>query len=79
MRKRYELATNLPRCELATHKLYEEVYCTRGDIRLKLLKIGAHVRVSVRRVYVSMASSYPYQQRYFQIFANLKRTYPQLC
>jgi len=30
-------------------------------IRLKLLKIGAAVRVSVRRVYISMASSYPLQ------------------
>ena len=30
-------------------------------IRLKLLKIGACVRLSVRRVWISMSSSYPYQ------------------
>lgn len=48
-------------------------------IRLKLLKIGAQVRVSVRRIYVSFASSYPYQGIFFQIMGNLKRAYPQLC
>jgi hypothetical protein len=48
-------------------------------IRLKLLKIGAQVRISVRRVYVSFASSYPYQQAFFQILGNLKKAYPQLC
>jgi hypothetical protein len=48
-------------------------------MRLKLLKIGAQVRVSVRRIYVSFASSYPYQQTFFQILGNLKNAYPQLC
>jgi hypothetical protein len=48
-------------------------------IRLKLLKIGAQVRLSVRRIYVSLASSYPYQQTLFQILGNLKNAYPQLC
>jgi Transposase DDE domain group 1 len=32
---------------------------TRGTIRLRLLKIGAQVRVSVRRVKVAMASAFP--------------------
>ena len=32
---------------------------TCGTIRLKLLKIGALVRVSVRRIKFAMASSYP--------------------
>jgi len=44
-----------------------------------LLKIGAQVRISVRRVSVSFASSYPYQGVFFQIVANLKKAYPQLC
>ncbi len=48
-------------------------------IRLKLLKIGAQVRVSVRRIYLSCASSYPYQQTFFQILRNLKNAYSQLC
>ena len=33
---------------------------TCGTIRLKLLKIGAQVRVSVRRIKVAMASACPY-------------------
>src|SRR4051812_6909693 len=34
---------------------------TCGTIRLKLLKIGALVRTSVRRVAVAMASAFPHQ------------------
>lgn len=34
---------------------------TAGSLRLKLLKIAAQVRVSVRRVYVQMTSTYPWQ------------------
>ena len=41
-------------------------------IRLKLLKIGALVRVSVRRVYFALASSYPYQALFAQVLANLQ-------
>jgi hypothetical protein len=47
-------------------------------IRLKLLKIGASVRVSVRRVWLSMAESCPYQQLFAAVYANLKRWLPQL-
>ena len=48
-------------------------------IRLKLLKIGASVRVSVRRVWLSMAESCPYQQLFAAVYANLKRWLPQLA
>jgi hypothetical protein len=48
-------------------------------IRLKLLKIGAQVRISVRRIYVSLSSAYPYQEAFFQTLRNLQRAYPQLC
>jgi len=37
------------------------------SIRVKLLKIGARVRVSVRRVYMSIASGYPYQGVFLKI------------
>ena len=37
---------------------------TCGTIRLKLLKIGALVRLSVRRIKVAMASAFPYQHEY---------------
>lgn len=42
-------------------------------IRLKLLKIGALVRVTVRRVWFSLAESYPYQALFAQVFDNLAR------
>jgi hypothetical protein len=35
---------------------------TAGSLRLKLLKVAAQVRVSVRRVYVQMSSIYPLQE-----------------
>jgi hypothetical protein len=41
-------------------------------IRLKLLKIGAVVRVSVRRVWFSLAQSCPYQAIFRQVFENLR-------
>jgi hypothetical protein len=41
-------------------------------IRLRLLKIGAQVKVSVRRVWVSMASSYPYQELFAGIWRRLQ-------
>jgi hypothetical protein len=37
---------------------------TCGTIRLKLLKIGALVRISVRRIKVSMASASPFQDAF---------------
>jgi len=35
---------------------------TVGSVRLKLLKVAAQVRVSVRRVYVQLSSAYPRQE-----------------
>ena len=42
-------------------------------IRLKLLKIGALVRVTVRRVWFALAEGYPYQAVFTQVFDNLTR------
>jgi hypothetical protein len=41
-------------------------------LRLKLLKVGAVVRVTVRRVWFSLAESCPYQAIFAQAFANLQ-------
>jgi len=41
-------------------------------IRLKLLKIGASVRLSVRRVWISMSSSYPYQSLFETLWMRLR-------
>ena len=46
---------------------------TCGTIRLKLLKIGAQVRQSVRRIKIAMASACPYQTEYHMAFLYLKR------
>jgi hypothetical protein len=35
---------------------------TAGTLRVRLLKVAAHVRISVRRVYVQFSSAYPLQQ-----------------
>jgi hypothetical protein len=43
-----------------------------STIRTKLLKIGAQIRVSVRKVWVSMSSSYPWQDLYQQVWTNLR-------
>jgi hypothetical protein len=46
---------------------------TCGTIRLKLLKIGAQVRKSVRRIKVAMASAFPYQAEYHLAYLYLRR------
>jgi hypothetical protein len=43
-----------------------------ATIRTKLLKIGAQIRVTVRKVWVSMASSYPWQDVYKTVWSNLR-------
>jgi hypothetical protein len=53
------------------HTQFAEATC--GTIRLKLLKIGALVRVSVRRVKVAMASAYPYRHEFRLAHALLTR------
>ncbi len=40
----------------------ELAQATAGSVRLKLLKVAAQVRVSVRRVYVQLSSAYPLQE-----------------
>jgi len=47
-----------------------------GTIRTKLLKIGAQIRVSVRRVWISLSESYPYQALFERILENLRRQTP---
>ena len=46
---------------------------TCGTIRLKLLKIGAQVRKSVRRIKVAMASACPYRTEYHLAYLYLQR------
>jgi hypothetical protein len=41
---------------------------TAGSIRLKLIKIGALISVSVRRVKIAMSSAHPYQSEFIAAF-----------
>jgi hypothetical protein len=45
-------------------------------IRLKLLKIGAQIKISVRRILISLASGYPYERIFAQVYRNLIRAGP---
>jgi hypothetical protein len=65
----YVLVSGLRRLGLQATELAQAQVST---IRTKLLKIGAHIRVTVRKVWVSMASSYPWQGLYRQVWANLR-------
>ncbi|WP_293650952.1 transposase, partial [Thiolapillus sp.] len=42
-------------------------------IRLKLLKIGARLRLTARKVWLSFSEAYPYASDIAQILANLKQ------
>jgi len=64
----YILVSGLRRLGLKATELAQAQVST---IRTKLLKIGAQIRVTVRKVWVSMASSYPWQGLYQQVWANL--------
>ena len=126
------IVTSLGKGEMDARRLYEDVYCARGDmenrikeqqlalfadrtsaatmranqlrlwfssmayvllsalrrlglagtawagaqcdtIRLKLLKIGARVQVTVRNVWFSLSESYPYQTIFTAVYNNLRR------
>jgi hypothetical protein len=41
-------------------------------LRLKVLKLGAVVRVSVRRVYVSLSESYPFREVWVRVYETLR-------
>jgi len=49
---------------------WAKAQCT--TLRLKLLKIGALIRITVRKVWVSMAGGYPYAERFRQVYARLR-------
>jgi hypothetical protein len=65
----YVLIETLQRIGLAHTELEN---ATAGSIRLKLLKIGARVTVSVRRIKIAMASACPYQAEFALAHARLR-------
>jgi Transposase DDE domain group 1 len=65
----YVLLCALRRIGLA-HTQFAQATC--GTIRLKLLKLGALVRISVRRIKVAMASACPFQHEFSLAHARLR-------
>ena len=51
-----------------------QAQCT--TIRLKVLKIAARLRITVRRIWLSFSETYPYASDFAQILANLQRHPP---
>lgn len=66
----YVLLNALRRLGLSGTELAESQCQT---IRLKLLKIGAFVRVTVRKVWVKLSSGCPYAEVFRRVYANLAR------
>jgi hypothetical protein len=65
----YSLVCGLRRLGLrTTHLAHAQV----GTIRLRLLKIGAQIRVTVRKVWVQMSSSFPLQTLFLQALQQLR-------
>jgi hypothetical protein len=48
-------------------------------IREKLLKIGAQIRVTVRKVWISLAGGYPYEDLFRRVVLNLREVIPLRC
>jgi Transposase DDE domain group 1 len=65
----YVLLQTLRRTALAGTEL-EKAQC--GTIRLKLLKIGALVRVTVRKIWISLSEGYPYAALFAHVLATLE-------
>ncbi len=69
----YTLMTALRRLGLKNTRMAR----ARCDtIRLKLLEIGARIRVTVRKVWVSLSEGCPYQRLFQQVYDNLARCCP---
>jgi DDE family transposase len=54
-------------------RLARPVQAQCDTIRLRLLKIGAVIRVSVRRIYVSLSEAYPFRAWFAQVWERLQR------
>ena len=48
-------------------------------IRLRLLKIGARIRITARTVWISLATGYAWAGVFEQVYKNLERGEPRRC
>jgi len=65
----YVLLQTLRRMALAGTEL-AKAQC--GTIRLKLLKVGAQVRVTVRKIWISLSGGYPHAALFARVLATLE-------
>jgi hypothetical protein len=65
----YSLMSGLRRCGLRSTQL---AHAQVGTIRLRLLKIGAQIRITVRKIWVQMSSSFPMQTLFGQALQQLR-------
>jgi hypothetical protein len=47
-----------------------------GTIRARLLKVGAHIRITVRKIWVTFSESFPAAELFRQALANIRATTP---
>jgi hypothetical protein len=57
----------------------EMAEATCGTIRTKLLKIGAYVKLTVRRIRLYLAGGYPFRELFTTIYARLRQRVPLRC
>ena len=69
----YVLMSAMRRIGLAETR-FERAQC--NTIRLKLLKVGALVRITVRKIWMSFSQSYPYRDQFMAVLSNICRAPP---
>jgi hypothetical protein len=72
----YQLMQALRRLGLAGTEL-AKAQC--NTLRLKLLKIGALVRITVRKIWISWSAGYPYVELFRQVCRQLQQAAPLRC
>jgi Transposase DDE domain group 1 len=50
-----------------------------NTVRLKLLKIGAQLRITVRKVWISLSAGYPYRELFRQVYQQLQQAVALRC
>jgi hypothetical protein len=71
----YVLVSTLRRTALRATRMAK---ATCGSIRLKLFKVGAQIKLSVRRFFIHLAGACPYQDVFIQAWQNLLQ-HPLRC
>mgnify|MGYP001178112887 CR=1 FL=1 len=69
----YTLMTAMRRLGLKNTEL---AHAQCDTIRLKLLKVGAQIRVTVRKVWVSLSQSWPYREIFAMVYQQLRNLHP---